>query len=83
MAKISFELITFFNGFVFFFLDEGFGTLDSDLLEIVMTALERLHSEKLSVGIISHVEELKNRVPIKLMVFPPEFGGEGTRVKII
>lgn len=67
----------------FFFLDEGFGTLDSDLLEIVMTALERLHSEKLSVGIISHVEELKNRVPIKLMVFPPEFGGEGTRVKII
>lgn len=67
----------------FFFLDEGFGTLDGDLLEIVMTALERLHSEKLSVGIISHVEELKNRVPIKLLVSPPEFGGVGTIVKIV
>ncbi len=67
----------------FFFLDEGFGTLDSDLLEIVMNALERLHSEKLSVGIISHVEELKSRVPIKLIVSPPEFGGEGTAVRIV
>lgn len=67
----------------FFFLDEGFGTLDSDLLEIVMNALERLHSEKLSVGIISHVEELKNRIPIKLIVSPPEFGGDGTVVKIL
>ena len=67
----------------FFFLDEGFGTLDSDLLEIVMNALERLHSDKLSVGIISHVEELKSRVPIKLIVSPPEFGGEGTAVRIV
>lgn len=67
----------------FFFLDEGFGTLDNELLEIVMTALERLHSEKLSVGIISHVEELKNRVPIKLIVSPQDFGGEGTVVKIV
>lgn len=67
----------------FFFLDEGFGTLDNDLLEVVMNALERLHSEKLSVGIISHVEELKNRVPIKLIVSPPQFGGEGTLVTIL
>lgn len=67
----------------FFFLDEGFGTLDNDLLEVVMNALERLHSEKLSVGIISHVEELKNRVPIKLIVSPPQFGGEGSLVKIV
>ncbi len=67
----------------FFFLDEGFGTLDNDLLEIVMNALERLHSEKLSVGIISHVEELKDRVPIKLIVSPPELGGVGTLVKMV
>jgi len=52
----------------FFFLDEGFGSLDTELLEIVMESLERLHSNELSVGIISHVEELKNRVPIKLVV---------------
>lgn len=67
----------------FFFLDEGFGTLDSELLEIVMNALERLHSEKLSVGIISHVEELRDRVPIKLIVSPPEFGDSGTVVNMV
>lgn len=52
----------------FFFLDEGFGTLDSDLLETVMDSLEKLHSPTLSVGIISHVEELKSRIPMKLIV---------------
>lgn len=65
----------------FFFLDEGFGSLDSDLLEIVMQSLERLHNDKLSVGIISHVEELKNRVPVKLVVMPSE-AGSGSKVKI-
>lgn len=52
----------------FFFLDEGFGSLDSDLLDTVMTSLEKLHNDNLSVGIISHVEELKSRVPMKLLV---------------
>jgi len=52
----------------FFFLDEGFGSLDTGLLDTVMTSLERLHSDHLSVGIISHVEELKARVPMKLLV---------------
>lgn len=66
----------------FFFLDEGFGTLDSELLDIVMNSLERLHSEKLSVGIISHVEELKQRIPRKLIVQPAAAGVCGTRVEI-
>lgn len=66
----------------FFFLDEGFGTLDNDLLEIVMNSLEKLHSSTLSVGIISHVEELKNRVPIKLIVTPAEQGQGGSKVKL-
>lgn len=66
----------------FFFLDEGFGTLDNELLETVMSSLERLHTERLSIGIISHVEELKNRVPIKLLVEPAENGGKGSRVRI-
>lgn len=52
----------------FFFLDEGFGTLDRELLEVVMESLEKLHSKNLSVGVISHVEELKNRIPTKLVV---------------
>ncbi|KYH34201.1 nuclease SbcCD subunit C [Clostridium tepidiprofundi DSM 19306] len=66
----------------FFFLDEGFGSLDSDLLEVVMTSLEKLHTDKLSVGIISHVEELKNRVPVKLIVTPAEPGEHGSKVKL-
>lgn len=66
----------------FFFLDEGFGTLDSELLETVMNSLEKLHSSTLSVGIISHVEELKNRVPIKLIVTPAEQGNGGSKVKL-
>lgn len=66
----------------FFFLDEGFGTLDNHLLDTVMTSLERLHKENLAVGIISHVEELKNRVPIKLVVTPSESGLHGTKVAI-
>jgi exonuclease SbcC len=65
----------------FFFLDEGFGSLDSELLEIVIESLERLHSENLSVGIISHIEELKNRVPIKLLVSPSKTG-VGSKIKI-
>ncbi|GAA0725502.1 AAA family ATPase [Clostridium malenominatum] len=66
----------------FFFLDEGFGTLDSELLDIVMSSLERLHNDKLSVGIISHVEELKQRIPVKLIVTPSKPGEGGTKVKI-
>lgn len=66
----------------FFFLDEGFGTLDTNLLEVVMTSLEKLHREDLCVGIITHVEELKNRVPVKLEVLPAEAGISGTKVEI-
>ena len=65
-----------------FFLDEGFGTLDDNLLEIVMGSLERIHSERLKIGIISHVEAIKNRVPVKLIVSPAEAGKGGSKVKI-
>lgn len=66
----------------FFFLDEGFGSLDKDLLEIVIDSLEKLHNDKLRVGIISHVEELKSRVPVKLIVNPADYGGNGSKVSI-
>ncbi|OMD53022.1 hypothetical protein BSK56_01980 [Paenibacillus borealis] len=64
----------------FFFLDEGFGTLDPDLLDTVITSLERLHNDQLSVGIISHVPELRARLPRKLIVVPAEQGGGGSRI---
>lgn len=66
----------------FFFLDEGFGTLDQDLLDTVVTALEKLQSDNLSVGVISHVQELRARLPKKLIVHPAEPSGRGTRVTL-
>lgn len=66
----------------FFFLDEGFGTLDPELLETVVTALEQLHTDQLSVGVISHVPELRERLPRKLIVTSAEPGGKGSRVEI-
>lgn len=66
----------------FFFLDEGFGTLDTDLLETVMNTLEKLHLQNLTIGIISHVPELKNRLARRLLVSPAEAGGAGSKVKL-
>lgn len=66
----------------FFFLDEGFGTLDAETLETVIDALENLRSEKLVVGVISHVEELKQRVPRRLIVTQAVPGVSGSTVSI-
>lgn len=52
----------------FFFLDEGFGTLDEKLIDTVMDVLERLRSKNFSVGLISHVEEMKHRIDNKILV---------------
>ncbi len=52
----------------FFFLDEGFGTLDNSLVDTVMNALEKLKSSDFTIGVISHVEELKHRIDSKITV---------------
>ena len=52
-------------------------------LEIVFSVLENLKSEGMTVGIITHVEEIKNRVARKLMVYPAQVGISGTVVKEI
>lgn len=64
----------------FFFLDEGFGTLDPQLLDTVITSLEHLHHDHLAVGVISHVAELRARLPRKLIVVPAESGGDGSKI---
>jgi exonuclease SbcC len=51
----------------FFFLDEGFGTLDEKLVDTVMDVLGKL-SKNFAVGLISHVEELKHRIDNKVLV---------------
>lgn len=66
----------------FFFLDEGFGTLDGSLLDTVVDSLERLSSRERVIGLISHVPELKNRITRRLIVEPPASDGKGSRVRI-
>ena len=66
----------------FFFLDEGFGSLDDDLLDTVMNSLERLQSKKRSIGIISHVEAIQARVPLKLMVTPSDLSQKGSQIRL-
>jgi DNA repair protein SbcC/Rad50 len=50
------------------FLDEGFGTLDADTLDSALSALDNLNATGKMVGIISHVEALKQRIPVQIKV---------------
>ena len=52
----------------FFFIDEGFGTQDLDSVNIVFESITKLLKDNRIVGIISHVEELKERIPISLTI---------------
>ena len=52
----------------FFFIDEGFGTQDAESVNIVFETLSNLRQENRIVGIISHVEELQERIPISLTI---------------
>lgn len=50
------------------FLDEGFGTLDNDTLEIALDALDNLNASGKMIGIISHVDALKERIAVQVKV---------------
>ncbi len=50
-----------------FFLDEGFGTLDSETLDVVAATIEQLGTERM-VGIVTHVSELADRIPVQYRV---------------
>lgn len=56
------------------FIDEGFGTLDTETLDFAMKTLLELQSGGRLVGIISHVEELKNQMPVRLEVIKTKSG---------
>jgi exonuclease SbcC len=59
------------------FVDEGFGTLDAESLDAVMTVLDELRRGGRTVGVISHVEELRTRIPTRLEVVS---GRNGSRL---
>ncbi|MBC7593529.1 MAG: SMC family ATPase, partial [Kineosporiaceae bacterium] len=50
------------------FVDEGFGSLDSDTLEVAMTTLDSLRAGGRTIGLISHVEAMKEQIPAKLQI---------------
>lgn len=59
----------------FFFIDEGFGTQDTESVNIVFETLMSLQKENRIVGIISHVEELKEKIPAALNISRDEERG--------
>lgn len=56
------------------FIDEGFGSLDPNTLNIAMDALERLHNQGRKVGVISHVQEMTDRIPVQIKVNKQQSG---------
>jgi exonuclease SbcC len=50
------------------FLDEGFGTLDAETLDIALDALDNLNASGKMIGVISHIETMKERIPTQLRV---------------
>lgn len=59
----------------FFFIDEGFGTQDLESVNVVFETLTSLQKENRIVGIISHVEELKEKIPVSLNIRKDEERG--------
>ena len=64
------------------FVDEGFGTLDSDALELAYNALAGLTEGNRLVGIISHVSELKSKIDRQIVVTKEKSGGSRAEIKI-
>ena len=56
------------------FVDEGFGTLDSEALQLAMDELDRLREGGRTVGLISHVSELRERIRTGIEVQPTDSG---------
>src|SRR5210317_2263713 len=63
------------------FIDEGFGALDPDTLEVAIAALESLRQDQKTVGVISHVSLLKERIGTQIVV--DKQAGGVSRIRVI
>jgi exonuclease SbcC len=63
------------------FIDEGFGSLDSEALDLALQTLEELNQGGRLVGLISHLEDVKARIPARLEVIPGP-GGSHARFRV-
>lgn len=62
------ELMSNKNQLESLFLDEGFGTLDSISLDIVLDALDNLNADGKTIGVISHIAAMKERIPLQIHI---------------
>ncbi|ERG64596.1 hypothetical protein L332_09065 [Agrococcus pavilionensis RW1] len=62
------------------FVDEGFGSLDQDSLEAALATLDALRAGGRSVGVISHVQQMQERIPWRIRVVPVP--GGGSRIEV-
>lgn len=62
------------------FIDEGFGSLDAESLDLAIDALERLQTQGRTIGVISHVQAMKDRIPVQLEV--TKTGGGASEVAL-
>lgn len=63
------------------FIDEGFGSLDAETLAVAMDALDALHAQGRKVGVISHVQEMTERIPVRIQV--SRRSGGASRVSVL
>ena len=64
------------------FVDEGFGSLDEDLLRLAISMLQSLGENHRLVGVISHVAELRERISRKIIVTKTADGSSRARIEI-
>lgn len=64
------------------FIDEGFGTLDDNTLRTAMETLSKLSDSRRLIGVISHIDEMKNEIDRKILV-EKDINNGGSRVKVI
>jgi exonuclease SbcC len=63
------------------FIDEGFGTLDASSLHMVMNALDQLQNQGRKVVLISHIQEMHERIPVQIQVKP--LGAGASTIEIV
>ncbi|MYM90335.1 exonuclease SbcC, partial [Rugamonas sp. FT82W] len=63
------------------FIDEGFGSLDAETLRVAMDALDGLQAMGRKVGVISHVQEMTERIAVKILVQPSAGGKSAVAVQ--
>ncbi len=67
----------------FFFLDEGFGSLDTELLDTVINSLEMLVSSSRAIGVVSHLKELQERINCRLKVSKDDFNSSMANIETV